>query len=287
MIQSTRTSDYLEPGKVYTRADLQDLFKINDATINTGIFSPKGYESIWLFVTEHKTSDRTAYEDSLIGDTLYFQGQTSGRTDIKLIEHEARGQEVMVFYRRKKYEHPGAGFRYEGIFRHIRHSGSNPTNFVFQCVNDPLGETAQEADQAGAFSPSSVEDARKRALAAIVRRQGQPAFRRALMVAYDGKCAITGCDVKEALEAAHIYPYQGAHTNDVTNGLLLRADLHTLFDLGLIGIDPSTSTVVISSRLHGTAYEEFASRPATLPNALSQRPSKDALAWHLAQARLE
>lgn len=281
-----RTSDLLESGKVYTRADLRELFRVNDATINTGIFSPKGYNSIWLFITEKKTPDRTAYEDSLEGDTLYFQGQTSGRTDRKIIEHEANGLEVMLFYRREKYEHPGAGFTYEGTFRYVSHSGGGPTSFVLQRAGDSLSTAAQEAEEAGAFSPSNTEDARKRALASIVRRQGQPAFRQALIDAYVGRCAISGCDAKEALEAAHIYPYQGTHTNDVTNGLLLRADLHTLFDLGLIGIDPGTSAVLISPRLSGTVYQELAGQPAALPAAPSQRPSKDALAWHIEQAGL-
>lgn len=53
-----------------------------------------------------------------------------------------------------------------------------------------------------------------------------------LLKAYGGKCAITGCDVLEALEAAHIYPLQGVATNDASSGLLRRSDLHTLFDLG-------------------------------------------------------
>ena len=281
-----RSSDLLEPGQVYTRAELRKLFGVNDATINTGVFSPKGYNSIWLFITKQKTPDRTAYEDSLEGDTLYFQGQTSGRTDRKIIEHEAQGIELMLFYRREKYEYPGAGFSYEGTFRYVSHSGGAPTSFVLQRTGDTLIDAAQEAEEAGAFSPSNTEDARKRALASIVRRQGQPAFRQALINAYGGRCAITGCNAKEALEAAHIYPYQGAHTNDVTNGLLMRADLHTLFDLGLIGIDPENSSVVISHHLCGTVYQEFAGQPVTLPAVPSLRPSKDALAWHIEQAGL-
>jgi putative restriction endonuclease len=76
------------------------------------------------------------------------------------------------------------------------------------------------------------EDMRDWALRCIAARRGQAAFRAALIDAYGGRCSITGCDAVEALEAAHISPYKGDHTNDVTNGLLLRADLHTLFDLG-------------------------------------------------------
>ena len=59
-------------------------------------------------------------------------------------------------------------------------------------------------------------------------------FRDALIGAYAGRCAITGCSVLDILEAAHITPYLGPDTNHVTNGLLLRADLHTLFDTCLL-----------------------------------------------------
>ncbi|WP_169719739.1 HNH endonuclease, partial [Novosphingobium acidiphilum] len=56
------------------------------------------------------------------------------------------------------------------------------------------------------------------------------------MKAYDGKCAVTSCAIEPLLEAAHIHPYLGPKTNHVTNGMLLRADIHTLFDLGLLAI---------------------------------------------------
>lgn len=88
--------------------------------------------------------------------------------------------------------------------------------------------------------------------------------------------AITGCAVVEVLEAAHIVPYRGDQTNVVHNGLLLRADLHTLFDLGLLRIDPHTRQVHLAESaradypgLHGCALRE--------PRDASQRPSKQAL----------
>jgi hypothetical protein len=93
---------------------------------------------------------------------------------------------------------------------------------------DELEQARAEKEEEGAFSPSGLEDARKRIIAAIVVRQGQSAFRAELLAAYQGTCAVTGCDVVEALEAAHIVPYLGPDTNHVRNGLLLRGDIHTL-----------------------------------------------------------
>ena len=60
------------------------------------------------------------------------------------------------------------------------------------------------------------------------------------MTDYEGKCAVTGCDVPDVLQAAHIFPYMGPETNHPSNGLL-RADIHTLFDLGLIELSQRAS----------------------------------------------
>jgi putative restriction endonuclease len=72
-----KSSDKLKLSHVYTRKELQEIFRIVDATINTGVFHPKGHDSVWLFVTEDKTPDRTQYVDSLDGDTLSWEGQTN------------------------------------------------------------------------------------------------------------------------------------------------------------------------------------------------------------------
>jgi putative restriction endonuclease len=117
-----------------------------------------------------------------------------------------------------------------------------------------------EADE-GTFDPDSVGDLRARGMRAICLRRGQSEFRAALMAAYGRRCTITGCAVEDVLEAAHIYPYRGAATNHVSNGLLLRADIHTLFDCGLIGIDPRTRKVVVSPTLAGSSYSKLAGRP--------------------------
>jgi 5-methylcytosine-specific restriction enzyme A len=127
-----QTSRHLTEGNVYTRKDLAEQFGITDATINTGIFQPAGHQSVWLFITEKKTADRTQYTDLLTGDVLYWDGQTEGRKDLLIIEHEQRGLELLVFYRVKRNQFAGGGFRYEGRFRHESHRGSRPTHFTLR-----------------------------------------------------------------------------------------------------------------------------------------------------------
>lgn len=124
-----RTSEQLHVDGLYSRNELREQFDISDATINTGIFQPQGHESVWLFITEEKTADRTQYEDRLDGDDLYFEGQMRGRTDPLIREHVERGLELLLFHRQKKDEHPNYAFRYEGVFRYLSDEGSEPTRF--------------------------------------------------------------------------------------------------------------------------------------------------------------
>jgi len=133
-------------------------------------------------------------------------------------------------------------------------------------------------------SAVSAEDARERIRRAIAVRQGQPRFRRELLKAYGGRCAISNCDVTETLEAAHILPYRGQHTNHVQNGLLLRTDLHTLFDLDLIGIDTETWTVLIHPRLGTTHYSPLEGQKVQLPADRTAWPSEEALREHRREA---
>lgn len=103
------------------------------------------------------------------------------------------------------------------------------------------------------FIPPNKKDVRARTLRQIVARRGQKAFRNKLINQY-GRCVFTDFHAVEALEAAHIVPYNGEETNNVQNGLLLRSDIHTLFDLGLLSIDPDTMSIVLSSVLKLSEY---------------------------------
>jgi hypothetical protein len=125
----------------------------------------------------------------------------------------------------------------------------------------------------------SEEDERRRQQGAIVIREGQGAFKAQLLSAYDRRCAMTGCAVVEILEAAHIKPYLGGHTNRVDNGLLLRADIHTLFDKGLIWIDEQLH-IQTSERLQGSEYACLRGKPLRVPADTAERPHPDHLAAH-------
>ncbi|QEL17382.1 HNH endonuclease [Limnoglobus roseus] len=108
----------------------------------------------------------------------------------------------------------------------------------------------------------------------IRERRGQAAFRNALRARYGDRCLVSGCPVLAVLEAAHIRPYRGDGDNHPANGLILRADLHTLFDLDLLGIEPDTLRV----RLHpGVAAEYGDLEGRKLRCEGPSRPSSEAL----------
>lgn len=143
-----------------------------------------------------------------------------------------------------------------------------------------LSNERQKIETEGYFDAKTLEDARQRVSVSIVQRQGQSGFRRKLLTAYCGRCSITGCDVEPALEAAHIIPYKGTDTNHPANGLLLRADFHTLFDLHLLSIHPDTYEVVIAPALDATCYADFKGKRLSLPKNNSVLPDRIALTEH-------
>ena len=76
-------------------------------------------------------------------------------------------------------------------------------------------------------------------------------------------------------------PYKGEETNHPSNGLLLRSDLHVLFDYGLIAIDGDTGKVLIADRLRKTLYGGIEGKIISIPKNESARPNKEALREHL------
>lgn len=159
---------------------------------------------------------------------------------------------------------------------------------VSQPIEGPLAKELadyESKETAESFDPNSQSDARDKVLREIVRRRGQRAFRTKLLRIYGGRCSITNCNIEAILEAAHVTPYLGPDTNKAGNGMLLRADIHTLWDLGLIAINPESMKLWVSPNLVGSEYEKLNNTPPFLPEVLENRPSLEALKaqWKLVQ----
>jgi hypothetical protein len=140
-----------------------------------------------------------------------------------------------------------------------------------------LGKNSYEATSTVSI-PAGAPAETKRSLQAIAIRRGQPAFRKLLMYAYGGACAVTGCTEIAALEAVHIYPFSKKGRYAAANGLLLRADLHTLFDAGLWAIEPNTRQIRISREITDKNYQRLNGRRIRGPRDVKFSPRKAALA---------
>ena len=121
------------------------------------------------------------------------------------------------------------------------------------------------------------------ALAAV--RQGQGSFRVRVLDAYHRQCAVSHEHSLPVLEAAHIVEWSDTHTNDVTNGILLRADIHKLFDAGYVTIDPDGYRFVVSKRLkedydNGREYYQLHGSQILLPEDSTAWPGVTALKRH-------
>jgi HNH endonuclease len=115
-------------------------------------------------------------------------------------------------------------------------------------------------------------------------RLGQGGFRVLVTDAYQRRCAITGEPVLPVLQAAHIRPYAEGGEHRVPNGLLLRSDLHTLFDRGYVTVDEH-HRVEVSRRLrddfaNGAEYYAMRGRRILLPRRVEDHPDPELLRWH-------
>lgn len=116
-------------------------------------------------------------------------------------------------------------------------------------------------------------------------RLGQGAFRALVTESYGRRCAVTGERTLPVLDAAHIKPFTLTREHRISNGLLLRADLHRLFDEGLVTITPDLR-IEVSRRIreeyeNGRDYYALAGQPLRVtPDELFARPDPEMLRWH-------
>jgi putative restriction endonuclease len=116
-------------------------------------------------------------------------------------------------------------------------------------------------------------------------RLGQRSFQAVVLDAYHRRCAISGTHIPPVLQAAHIRPVTAGGEHRLDNGLLLRSDVHTLFDRGYLGVDPSYR-LLVSPRLrrdfsNGDQFYANAGQVIDLPDHRADRPGRDFLEWHL------
>jgi putative restriction endonuclease len=119
----------------------------------------------------------------------------------------------------------------------------------------------------------------------VPQRLGQRSFQAIVLSAYGRRCAITGGRIRPVLQAAHIRPLPAGGEHRLDNGLLLRSDVHTLYDRGYLGVDPK-HRLLVSPRLreefgNGEQFYARAGQPIAVPERRADRPNREFLEWHL------
>jgi putative restriction endonuclease len=126
----------------------------------------------------------------------------------------------------------------------------------------------------------------------VPQRLGQRAFQGVVLSVYGYRCAVTGDKIRPVLQAAHIRPLPQGGEHRLDNGLLLRSDVHTLFDRGYLAVDPK-HRLVVSPRLReefdngDEFYARAASKePIAVPARRADHPNKEFLEWHMEEVFL-
>lgn len=148
----------------------------------------------------------------------------------------------------------------------------------------PLGEglSTSEADRILELKRLVIEngDERVRALVNNVRREQQSKFRSDVYSAYGGRCAASETAVNDILQAAHIDDFRGKKSQVVQNGILLRVDIHMLYDANLLGIEPDSHRIVLSDCVDLRDYEFLSGKRLRLPSDPMNRPDDELLDVH-------
>ncbi len=144
-----------------------------------------------------------------------------------------------------------------------------------------VGGTRGVAEQRALYLPAGPRYGEPQ----LVRpRLGQGAFRVAVTDAYKRQCAVSGGRVLPALDAAHIRSYSDGGEHEVSNGLLLRRDIHSVFDAGYVTFDDDLR-MVVSDRVrtdfnNGNEYRRLHGQQLVVPDAMNARPDLEQLRWH-------
>ena len=134
-----------------------------------------------------------------------------------------------------------------------------------------------DADAAWREVPFELRAGDDRIVRTSVTRESGPQrrFREGLEARYGAACMLTGCDLRDAVDAAHIQEFRVESDHHWTNGLLLRTDLHRLFDGDHLAFDPDTLTAHLSPAARAAGYADLEGRPLAVRH--SQRPDHGAL----------
>ena len=220
------------------------------------VFENRGGRGIEWHGTVHSLDKRHSDAYRIQLRNLQPASSSFGTREIDRFASSENDAEKSLLKKLKEHSHSG-----------IRRIGENEAEVLFALfVSDAYENEGQN------------EVTRLLRLGSIASRPNQAIFSANVRRAYKGKCAITGCDTSEVLEAAHIQVVEGADDNDLRNGILLRADIHALFDRGLIALTLDANRIEIRKELSDSSYGFL--RTAKISHPRDGRPSEANIRHH-------
>jgi|TARA_R100001509_G_scaffold79628_1_gene44677 hypothetical protein len=262
--------------KAYTRPQLADIWGLGGPqAIARGVFTPANANIIILFVTHNKRDDSTPYDDHILGDVLYWEGEKGHANDSRIANVHVNSDEVHLFYR----DHHRDAFIYKGLLTLIqfKEKKDEPSEFQFLMGQNESFDEYELKESLIELYGSPLDTTRETIIDA---RVGQRHFRRQLMQKWKS-CAVTGVGKKEVLLASHIKPWSKSSDGerlDAYNGLLLTPALDRLFDEGIVTFRQNRK-IVLSNQLAPWEYQKLGIDAAMELRELPVRTS-DYLEYH-------
>lgn len=273
----SRQSGIYWPGRGHIKHPVEKTFALSVHSSTSGSYSdvPPLYleDGTWVFKYSSQSASVESWRDQRYNEKMINCMECG--VPVGVFFATSAGYKVLGLAFVERYEPENSWFVLHGPV----HKGGPDARFypdMSYMKDDPI---------AAEFSGASASDEEKVRYALRRERIGQQRFRTQLFEAYTGKCAVSGCNVSEALEAAHIENYSGPKSQVVSNGILLRRDLHSLFDAHLISFELVRGDYQLcgSYLLEHTDYATFAGSVLREPDEHRLRPNARFLEAHRAE----
>lgn len=194
------TFDRLALGEQYDRPELAAMWGYRDwHALGRGVITPANQDIVMLFVTKEKQEALTQYQDHFEGDHLHWEGETNHGNDTRIVDAEAAGKEVHLFYRDRHH----SPFTYYGQVHLLSYElkTAEPSRFVFTTAKaeaTAASAIATEARTHGTADGMFVPDTEGRQIISRhVRYERSPRNRARALAIHGTKCVVCGFDFNE------------------------------------------------------------------------------------------
>lgn len=249
----------LIPKKAYHKKELFDILGVSEEDRRNGNWQTGyiKYKDRFFVFTNVGGAGRTGhdYDNHWEDDQLVWYGKTNARIGQTIIDEMLSGNYPVLIFTRTKDRDP---FVFEGNGIVVSFEDERPVKVRWSLELEMLEEEVNVVIKKILEGPEAADD-KELQMAVVLRRarKGQDRLKKKQLEVYEGQCCITGCNVTQVLKACHIEPHYLKGNNHSCNALLLRADIHDLFDLNMIAIEPGTLSVHVSPALRNTEYRAF------------------------------